>query len=92
MGPSSIVHEAIEDPGQAVNSCLCTGLLLVTGSVFLYRTREHLFHVDVYLQLCFGQHFQPDMVIPDSPLERLARCLAVRAGAVSPWQAGRQQR
>lgn len=60
MGPTSIVHEATEDPGQAVNSCVCTGLLLVTGSVFLYRTREHSFHVDVYL-LCFRQHFQPDL-------------------------------
>lgn len=62
----------------------------MTGSVFLYRTREHSFHVDVYLLLCFRQHFQPNLVISDSPLERFAQCLAVRAGAVSPWQAGRQ--
>lgn len=29
-------------------------------------------------------------MVPDSPLERFAWCLAVRAGAVGPWQAGRQ--
>lgn len=90
MGPSSIVHEAIENPGQAVNSCLCTGLLLVTGSIFLYRAREHLFRVDVYLLLCFREHFQPDRLIPDSLLERFTQSLAVGAGAVSPQQVGRQ--
>lgn len=51
----------------------------MTGSVFLYRAREHLFHVDVYLLLCFRQHFrqhfQPNTLIPDSLLERFARCL-----------------
>lgn len=85
MGPSSTVHEAIANPGQAVNSHLCTGLLLVTGSIFLYRAREHLFCVDVYLLLCFRQHFQPDRMVPDSLLERFAQCLAVGA-----WQVGRQ--
>lgn len=69
---------------------LCTGLLLVTGSIFLYRARDHLFHVDVYLLLHFRQHFQPNMLLPDSPLERFAWHLAVGAGAVSPQQAERE--
>lgn len=58
----------------------------MTGSIFLYRAREHLFRVDVYLLLCFRQHFQADRLSPDSLLERFAQRLAVGAGAVSPRQ------